>query len=262
MSGPARALVTGAAAGLGLALSRRLVAAGWQVVAVDRDREGLSRLRDEAGEQVRIVVADLADPAALEELGDELARQGPYGRIVMNAGINVTGDFQSIPIDRQRAVVSVNLTAPMVLTAGFLRNEAMTARGCLIFVSSLSRYVGYPGAATYAATKEGLAAFARSLRRPLARRGIKVLTVCPGPIDTGHAAEHAPPGARRSTRLSPDVAARKILAAAERPAMTGLFFGGNVLVPGLGPKAAALAGRMFPSVATWLMRRFIFERFR
>ena len=260
MGGSDRALVTGAAAGLGLAIARRLTAAGWHVVAVDRDRDGLDRLRGEAGGRVSTVVADLADVAALEDLGGDLAGRGPYQRIVMNAGISATGEFASIPVHRQQTIVAVNLTAPMVLTASLLRNRAVASGCCMIFVSSLSRYVGYPGAAAYAATKEGLAIFARSLRRPLARRRIKVLTVCPGPIDTDHAAQHAPPGAAAAARLSPDIAAGKLLAAARHPAIAGLLLGGNVIVPGWSSKTAALAGRIFPSLATRLMRRIIFEK--
>lgn len=255
-----RALVTGAAAGLGLAVARRLVAQGWHVVAVDRDGAALDRLRDDADGHVTAVVADLSDLSALDALGAELAGQGPYLRVVMNAGISATGGFETVPVDRQQEIVRVNLTAPMALTAALMRGDAIGEGGCLVFVSSLSRYVGYPGAATYSATKEGLAVFARSLRRPLGRRKVKVLTVCPGPLDTAHATEHAPPGADASRRMKPDRAAQSILAAAGNPALAGLYLGGNVLVPGLAPKCAAFAGRLFPGLATWVTRVTIFEK--
>lgn len=254
-----RALVTGAAAGLGLAVARRLIGDGWHVVAADRDAAALARLGEEAGEAVTQVVCDFADLAKLEALSDDLAGQGPYALAVLNAGINATGRFETVPADRQQALVTVNLTAPMILTSALVRADAVAAGGTLVFVSSLSRYVGYPGAATYAATKEGIAVFARSVRRPLARRGVKVLTVCPGPLDTAHAKEHAPPGADAGKRMKPDDAARHILAAAARPGLAGVFLGGNVSVPGAGPKAMALAGRLFPGLATWMMRKLIFE---
>ena len=178
----------------------------------------------------------------------------------MNAGISATGGFETVPIDRQQEIVRVNLTAPMALTAALMRGDALGEGGCLVFISSLSRYVGYPGAATYSATKEGLAVFARSLRRPLGRRKVKVLTVCPGPLDTAHGTEHAPPGADASRRMNPDRAAQSILAAAGNPALAGLSLGGNVLVPGLAPKCAAFAGRLFPGLATWVTRVRIFEK--
>jgi short-subunit dehydrogenase len=255
-----KALVTGAAAGLGLAVARRLVETGWHVVAVDRDEAALARLADEAKGNVSPVVADLSDQASLEDLDASLGGQGPFHRVVMNAGISATGKFEAIPFDRQQATIHVNLTAPMALTAALMRSDAIGAGGCLVFISSLSRYVGYPGAATYSATKEGLAVFARSLRKPLGRRKVKVLTVCPGPLDTAHATEHAPPGADASKRMKPDQAARRILAAAGNPGLAGLYLGGNVLVPGVAPKCAALAGRLLPGLSTWLMRKAIFEK--
>ncbi len=258
---PKRALVTGAAAGLGLAITRRLIGEGWHVVAADRDAAALARLGAEVGKAVTQAVCDFADQERFDALSAELAGQGPYGLVVLNAGINATGRFETLSLDRQQALVTVNLTAPMVLTSALVRTDAVAAGGTLVFISSLSRYVGYPGAATYAATKEGIAVFARSVRRPLARRGVKVLTACPGPLDTAHAAEHAPPGADAGKRMKPEDAARHILAAAARPGLAGLFLGGNVSVPGMGPKAMALAGRLFPGLATHIMRRLIFEKF-
>jgi short-subunit dehydrogenase len=260
LTGEKRALVTGAAAGLGLAIVERLLAEGWHVVAVDRDGAALTRMENEAAGHLVSVVADLSEISGLEPLGAALAGAGQYRLVIMNAGINATGRFETIPIERQQATIAVNLTAPMALTAALLRSGAVADGGSLIYVSSLSRYVGYPGAATYAATKEGLAAFARSLRKTAGRHRVKVLTVCPGPLDTAHAAEHAPPGADAGKRMKPDDAARRILAAARRPALAGVFLGGNVTVPGLGPKCAALAGRCFPGLATRMMRKLIFEK--
>lgn len=255
-----KALVTGAAAGLGLAVTRRLIDDGWHVVAADRDAAALARLGGEAGEALTQAVCDLADLERLDALSAELAGQGPFGLAVLNAGINATGRFETVPAERQRALVTVNLTAPMVLTSALMRADAVATGGTLVFISSLSRYVGYPGAATYAATKEGVAVFARSVRRPLARRGVKVLTVCPGPLDTAHAAAHAPLGADAGKRMKPDDAARHILAAVARPGLAGLILGGHVSVPGAGPKAMALAGRLFPGLVTRVMRRLIFEK--
>jgi short-subunit dehydrogenase len=259
-----RILVTGAGAGLGRALSEQLISEGYHLVALDRDKDALATLgateTSARRSSVTAIIADLAEGGGLEALGARLAGEGPYHRVIMNAGINATGRFETIPEDRQRAMIAINLTAPMVLTAALLRAGAVAPGGALVFVSSLSRYVGYPGAACYSATKEGLAVFARSLRRPLAKNRIGVLTVCPGPLDTAHAAEHAPPGADASKRMRTGVAARIILRAADRPALAGLALGGGVIVPGLGPKVAAFAGKILPGSATGLMRKLIFEK--
>lgn len=246
-----RALITGAAAGLGRALGEAVLARGGSLVALDRDEGRLTAL----GEGVDAVAADLTDTAALDGFGDDLGRRGPYDLVVMNAGINVTGPFESIAIADQSAVIAVNLTAPMALTAALLRHDAIAPGGALVFVSSLSRFVSYPGAASYVASKHGIAVFAKSLRRPLAKQRIRVLTVFPGPLDTGHAERHAPPGhgrMRRKLRMAPDDAAKAILAAASR--RSGEF------VPGAGPYLLAVLARLAPGTATAIMRRFIYEK--
>ena len=243
-----RALVTGAVAGLGRALGEAVLARGGSLVALDRDEARLAAL----GDGVDAVAADLADIAALDGLGDDLGRRGPYDLVVMNAGINATGPFEAVPIADQSAVIAVNLTAPMALTAALLRHDAVSPGGALVFISSLSRFVSYPGAASYVASKHGIAVFAKSLRRPLAKRQIGVLTVFPGPLDTGHAERHAPPGPGRKRRMAPDVAAKAILAAASR--RSGEF------VPGAGPRAIAVLARLAPGPATAIMRRVIFQK--
>ena len=243
-----RALITGAAAGLGRALGEVVLARGGSMVALDRDAQRLAAL----GEGVEALAADLADTAALDSLGDELARRGPYDLVVMNAGINATGRFETIPISKQSAVIAVNLTAPMALTAALLRQDAIRPGGALVFVSSLSRFVSYPGAASYVASKHGIAVFARSLRRPLAKQRIRVLTVFPGPLDTGHAERHAPPGQGQRRRMAPDVAAKAIFDASSR--RSGEF------VPGAGPRMLAVLARLAPGPATAIMRRVIFQK--
>jgi len=246
-----RALVTGAAAGLGQALGKAVIAGGGSLVALDRDEAGLAAL----GAGVDAVAADLGDLAGLDNLGDELARRGPFDLVVMNAGINATGPFEAVPIASQSAVIAINLTAPMALTAALLRQGAISPGGALVFVSSLSRFLSYPGAASYVASKQGIAVFAKSLKRPLARQRIRVLSVFPGPLDTGHAERHAPPGQgdkRRNRRMSPDVAAKAIIAVASR--RSGEF------VPGAGPHMLALIGRLAPGPATAIMRRLIFRK--
>ena len=135
---------------------------------------------------------------------------------------------------------------PMLLQRGLVGDN-----GSLIYILSLSYFLGYPGASVYAGTKDRVAVFARSLRKALRPRGIKVLTVMPGPLDTEHARRYAPPGASGQGRMQPRVAAERIIA---RMGTSG------TLVPGSGPMLAGLLGRLFPTLATALMRRSIFEK--
>lgn len=239
------AIITGAADGIGLALARRFVGAGYRVTGIDRDAERARAVQAELGEGVRFVVADLAEEAGLRRVMAGLNVEGidPAGVIIHNAGINATGKFEDTPLAQQKAVVDINLVAPLKLT------QALWERGdppaTWVFVSSLSHYVSYPGAATYAATKDGLASFARSLPA-------RTLTVFPGPTRTAHAREHSPDNSREDRRMRPEQLADMIFEGVER--------GQKRLIPGLPNRLFATLGRLLPGLMGQAMRRTIYEK--
>jgi NAD(P)-dependent dehydrogenase (short-subunit alcohol dehydrogenase family) len=239
-----RALVTGGSHGLGAALVRRLDADGVEVWIVDRaepDAKG-------AGHFLR---CDLADRDTLIELTGRLRAAGPFDLVVMSAGINAVGPFESMPLDVVRNLHEVNCVAPILLTRELLAHDLIARGGRLVFVSSLSHFTGYPGASVYAGGKDALVAFARSLRRPLwSRHGIRVQVAAPGPMQTAHAARHAPPGSTGRGRADPDLVARALLRARRR----------LVIVPGPTAKLSSLVGRLFPDLATRVMRKIIYDR--
>lgn len=246
MSARGKALVTGASAGLGRAMAERLAAAGHDVVGLDRDRPG----PDAPFEHLP---CDLADRHAVDGVISKLVQHGPFDWMVFNAGISATGAFEAIPPEAHARLLAVNAEAPMVLCARLAAAGALARGGRLVFVSSLSHFTGYPGAASYGASKDALAIYARSIRKPFARAlGVSVSVACPGPLRTGHAARHAPEGADASRRMVPDEAARRILAAAGR--------GGATITPGAAATAFALAGRIAPGPVTALMKRLIHDR--
>jgi len=243
-----RALITGGASGLGAALVRGMLSHGHEIVVVDQD---VARLENLPREVLRFS-ADLADSALLDRLVVTMMPSGPFDLVVMNAGVSASGPFEEIPGGDHQRVVAVNLVAPITLTALLLQRGLVRDGGSLILISSLSHFLGYPGASVYAGTKDGVAVFARSLRKSLRPRRIKVLTVMPGPLDTEHARRYAPPGASGRGRMAPEAAARQII---------GRIGTSGVLVPGLGPKLAGVLGRLLPKLAAALMRRSILEKF-
>jgi hypothetical protein len=140
----------------------------------------------------------------------------------------------------------------MVLTAGLLRAERIARGGSFVFISSLSRFVSYPGAVVYAASKDGLAAYARSLAAPLARQGIHVLTVYPGPTRTAHARRYSPDNRREQRRMPPERLAVLIYAAVQARR--------RVLIPGAGNKLFAVLGRYAPGLVEQVVRKTILDR--
>ena len=250
-----RALVTGAAGGIGRALSELLVENGYSLAGVDVDADAAHAFETaltERGAEARIRVADLAAREGVEEVLASLRSEEPLDLVVHNAGINCVGRFVDTDFADQRRVVELNLLAPILLTTGILADGLLAPGGVLVFVSSLSRFVGYPGAAGYAASKDGLASYARSLRAALARCGQRVLTVYPGPTRTEHARRYSPPGAGEERRMPPEELAARILAAVES--------GRRTLIPGVANRVFAAVGHALPAVTERAMKRAILDR--
>lgn len=249
---PRRAAVTGAASGIGRALLHALAARGDEVIGVDRDADGAARTRDELaarGYASRWLLAELSADAGLERVVADLPE---LDLLVHCAGINAVGRFAHAELATLCAVLDVNLRAPLQLTRGLLAADKLRDGGALVFVSSLSHYVGYPGAAAYAASKDGVAAYARSLALALEPRGVRVLTVFPGPTRTPHARAHAPPGASEAGRMAPERVADETLRALAR--------GRRRLIPGWRNRLFAVAGRLAPAASAALLRRALLER--
>lgn len=239
-----KALITGGSQGLGAALVRLLTARGVQVCIVDRTPPT-------APVGAAFVRCDLSDMEEISDLAQALPAEGPFDLVVMSAGISAVGAFESLPAVTIEEVLDVNCLAPILLSRELLASGLIERGGRLVFVSSLSHFTGYPGASVYAASKDALVAFARSLRRPLREgHGITVQVATPGPMRTAHAARYAPPGSTGKGRADPLRIARAILRARRR----------LLIVPGTRAKLMTVFGRIFPGIATRAMRRTIFER--
>ena len=239
------AVITGAANGIGEALARRLVRAGYSVTGVDVDAKRAADLERKPG--VRFVIGDLSTDLGIARVRDRLCSMGMIDMLIHNAGINAVGRFPCVGLADQEEVVAVNFQAPMVLTARLLEADRIVPGGSLVFVSSLSHYVSYPGAATYAATKSGLASYARSLSVALTPRGMHVMTVFPGPTRTAHARRYSPDNSREEKRMPPEDLAEAILRGIRRRK--------RLVVPGFGNRTAAILGTWFPRIVERVMRR-------
>ena len=159
-SGRASAVVTGAANGIGSALARRLLDDGFGVLCVDNDRAAMAAAESAAnadGRALMLAETDLAGAESVERLVDTIAAERQVDVLVHNAATSAVGAFATAPLAAQRRVLEVNLLAPMLLTAGLLARRRLAPGATVVFVSSLSHFVSYPGASVYAATKDGLA---------------------------------------------------------------------------------------------------------
>ncbi|MDH2443718.1 SDR family NAD(P)-dependent oxidoreductase [Amnibacterium sp. CER49] len=247
------ALVTGAASGIGAALAVDLASRGSDLVLLDRDEEGLTRIAALARRQpvaVETVVADLADRAGTREIGARLARDYPEVTLLLNvAGVALGGRFEDVTLDEFEWLLDIDLHAPIALTAALLPVLLTHPGSHLANVSSIFGIVAPPGQAAYATAKFGLRGFTEALAAELAGR-VGVTVVHPGGIRT-RIAESARLAARldpaeaergrraiaRVLRIPPRVAAERILEGVERR-RPRVLIGASAVLPDLAVRIA------------------------
>jgi 2-hydroxycyclohexanecarboxyl-CoA dehydrogenase len=185
------ALVTGAASGIGRAVALNLAAAGAQVAAVDRNPGGLKETLDLIGDGGAAGAAlsfevDLADPAQILKLRDDLTAQAGLPDVIVNAaGFDRVEPFLANDDALWTSLVSINFLGPVRLCHAFLTSIVAAERTVkIVNIASDAGRVGSMGETVYAGTKGAIIAFTKSLAREMARHHINVNCVCPGPTDT------------------------------------------------------------------------------
>jgi short-subunit dehydrogenase len=252
---PRHCVITGAADGIGKALTLTFAANGYTITGIDVDAERAKQALAEVQQfdpKASFIIANLAVASEVERVAVELAQRPLIDLCIHNAGINAVGAFAELPIAEQLTVLQVNLTAPLLLTAALQRQQRLHPQSTLVFVASLSHYVSYPGAAVYAASKDGLASFARSLRIISQAAGGQVLTIYPGPTRTAHARRYSPDNRNEQRRMAPAQLAQQVWQAVQRRQSS--------LIPGLGNQFFALLGHWLPGLTEKVMRRLIFDK--
>jgi 2-hydroxycyclohexanecarboxyl-CoA dehydrogenase len=174
-----RALVTGAGGGIGAAICRRLAADGAEVIATDLDLEGARRVAQEVGGEARQL--DVTDSYAAAALAQEL---GPVHLLVSNAGWDRVMPFLETTPEHWEKAVRINLMGHIAVAHAFLPGMVERGGGRVVNIASDAGKVGSSGETVYAAAKGGVIAFTKSLAREVARHGVLVNCVCPGPIET------------------------------------------------------------------------------
>jgi len=247
-------LVTGAASGIGAELCRLFARAGSNIVLVDKSPDGLEKTGAELfgkfGIQTVLLVHDLSFPDAPEQIYRELEEQGiEIDVLVNNAGFGTFGNFWETDIGRDKALINVNIMAPMLLTRLFLPPMIARRKGRILNVGSVSGFLASPYTSTYYSSKAFLLSFSQGVATALKGSGVTATVVCPGPTYTAfnwHAEEGGPPPQRKRFQMeAADVAAQ---------AYRGMRRGRMVVIPGASNKALALLAKVLPRrFALWLL---------
>jgi len=179
-----RAIVTGGARGIGLAVAERFATSGARVAIWDRDATTAAAEADRIG-QVGLAV-DVADPAAVADAYKRSeALIGPVDILVTSAGI--TGPnlpVEAYPVEAWRQVLDVDLTGPFLCSQAVIPGMRARDYGRIVHIASIAGKEGNPNASAYSAAKAGVISLTKSLGKELAQTGIRVNCVTPAAVRT------------------------------------------------------------------------------
>jgi len=182
-----RALVTGAASGIGRETARLLARRGMRLVICDVDELGLARLAEELGPDrcERSCVVDVSSRQAMAEFARQVHEGGALDVLVNNAGVGQAGGMLETSLDAWDRVLRINLGGVIHGCHFFVPEMVRAGRGQVVNLSSMLGYFGLPGAIGYSTSKFAILGLSLSLRAELAGHGVGVSAICPGMIDTG-----------------------------------------------------------------------------
>jgi 3-oxoacyl-[acyl-carrier protein] reductase len=183
-------IVTGGSRGLGLGITRRLVAEGYRTIIVARkENDQLASVIRQAAqshpESVQFIPFDLSNVPDIPDLVRKLRDQfGPVYGLVNNAALSFDGVLATMHVSQIENLIRLNTVSPIVLTKYVVRNMMSDGGGRIVNIASIIGFTGYSGLSVYAATKASMIGFTRSLAREVGRLGINVNAVAPGFMDT------------------------------------------------------------------------------
>ncbi len=188
------AIITGASAGIGEALSRALHKRGWKVGLIARRAEALNRIVIDLGERAAFSPADVTDRESVSTAIRTLEQMlGPCDLLIANAGIGVNNPAARFDLDDAVQVFRVNIDGVLNASAAVLPAMLERGSGHIAVMSSVAGYRGLPNAGPYCASKAAVTSLYESWRVELVPKGIAVTTIHPGFIETAMTAKNKHP---------------------------------------------------------------------
>ena len=181
-------IVTGAASGIGLGISKRFAENGHPVAMLDAQPEALEReaaaLRS-GGAKILTRTVDVSRRKEVDAAYAAVRKElGPISIVIANAGISATQDFLSMSLETWQRMIDVNLTGVFHTLQSALADMVERKWGRIVTISSQAAQSGAPDRAHYAASKGGVIGLTKALARELARHGITANTIPPSLVDT------------------------------------------------------------------------------
>lgn len=207
------ALITGASRGLGRALCLRYLGDSFEVIGVSRSAPNDDLRQQEAFTWLR---GDLTGGTAYRQIEQHLAELSSLQLLINCAGAACFGPVDALDFPRVQAMASLNLVAPIALTALCTKLLSNT-RGTVVNILSTAALRFKEDEAAYCATKYGLKAFSESARKEFVGLGVRVISVFPGGMDTSLWNEPAAAGRRPENALDPQAVAEQIWRCVDAP---------------------------------------------
>ncbi len=182
-----RVIITGGASGIGRSIARRFAEEESDVIIFDANGPGAEEtvaMIEAAGGNASAFAVDITDRAQIDAAVRAAEDSGPIDVLVNNAGWDRMETFLETDVDLWKKVIAINLYGPLHMHHAVLPGMVKNGGGRVINISSDAGRVGSSGEAVYSACKGGIISFSKTVARELARAGIQVNVVCPGPTDT------------------------------------------------------------------------------
>ncbi|OWO94285.1 glucose dehydrogenase [Rhizobium esperanzae] len=179
------AAVTGAASGIGLECAKTMLAAGARVVLIDRNEEALRDVCSKLGEKAIPLVVDLLDPKSVAQMMPAiLEKAGQLDIFHANAGSYIGGEVLDGDPDAWDRMLNLNINAAFRSVHAVLPHMVGRKTGDIILTSSVAGMIPVVWEPIYTASKHAVQAFVHTLRRQVAKHGLRVGAVAPGPVVT------------------------------------------------------------------------------
>ncbi len=179
------AAVTGAASGIGLACARAMLAAGARVALVDRDADKVQALCAELGDQAIPVITDLLDSSSVAQMLPQILQKAGHLDIFhANAGAYIGGEVIAGDPDEWDRMLNLNINSVFRTVHAVLPHMVERKGGDIIVTSSVAGFTAVVWEPIYTASKHAVQAFVHTVRRQVAKHGIRVGEVAPGPVVT------------------------------------------------------------------------------
>ena len=178
------AVVTGGATGIGLAITRCLISAGAKVIVLSSNPKNAQALA-EFGDKAVFYPFNITDTDRAPEMAERImAEHGPVDILINNAGNHCKKSIEEMTVEEYKGVLDVHLIGAFALTKAFVPQMKARGWGRILFMASMTSYIGQPMVAGYSTAKAGYLGLIHTLTAELAASGVTVIAIAPGWIDT------------------------------------------------------------------------------